>query len=44
MAQAEALGADVRVGLEDVLTLPNGDLAPDNAALMSAARALRRAA
>jgi uncharacterized protein (DUF849 family) len=44
MAQAEALGRDVRVGLEDVLTLPNGDAASDNAALMGAAQALRRAA
>ena len=44
MAQAEALGRDVRVGLEDVLTLPNGDPTPDNATLVNAAQALRRAA
>jgi uncharacterized protein (DUF849 family) len=29
---------DVRIGLEDVLTLPDGTLAPDNAALVAAAR------
>jgi uncharacterized protein (DUF849 family) len=44
VAQAEALGRDTRVGLEDVLTLPNGDPAPDNATLISAALELRRAA
>lgn len=44
IAQADELGRDMRVGLEDVLTLPNGDLAPDNAALVGAAVAVRRAA
>lgn len=44
IAQAADMGRDVRIGLEDVLTLPNGDLAPDNAALVGAAAAVRRAA
>lgn len=44
IAQAGELGRDMRVGLEDVLTLPNGDLAPDNASLVGAAVAVRRAA
>ncbi|HEY6780522.1 MAG TPA: 3-keto-5-aminohexanoate cleavage protein [Thermoleophilaceae bacterium] len=44
IAQAGELGRDLRIGLEDVLTLPNGDLAPDNAALVGAAVAVRRAA
>ncbi len=44
IAQASQLGRDLRVGLEDVLTLPNGDLAPDNAALVGAAAAVRQAA
>lgn len=35
-----ARGRDVRVGLEDVLTLPDGQPAPDNAALVGAAVAL----
>jgi uncharacterized protein (DUF849 family) len=29
---------DVRIGLEDVLNLPDGSPAPDNAALVAAAR------
>ena len=33
-------GLDVRVGLEDTLRLPDGSLAPDNAALVAAARRL----
>ena len=44
IAQAADLGRDLRIGLEDVLTLPNGDLAPDNAALVGAAVAVRQAA
>jgi uncharacterized protein (DUF849 family) len=35
-----AAGVDVRVGLEDVLTLPDGRVAADNAELVSAAVAL----
>jgi uncharacterized protein (DUF849 family) len=35
-----ARGRDVRVGLEDVLVLPDGRPAPDNAALVAAALAL----
>ena len=34
---AASAGDDVRVGLEDVLTLPDGRLAADNAELVSAA-------
>ncbi len=34
---ALARGYDTRIGLEDVLTLPDGALAPDNAALVRAA-------
>lgn len=33
-------GIDTRIGLEDVLVLPDGTLAPDNAALVAAAREL----
>jgi uncharacterized protein (DUF849 family) len=44
IAQAADLGRDLRIGLEDVLTLPNGDLAPDNAALVGSAMAVRQAA
>ncbi len=44
IAQAADLNRDLRIGLEDVLTLPNGDLAPDNAALVGAAAAVRQAA
>jgi uncharacterized protein (DUF849 family) len=38
---AVRLGHDVRVGLEDVLVLPDGAPAQDNAALVAAARASR---
>lgn len=38
---AAAAGYDVRVGLEDVLTLPDGRLAADNAELVAAAVSLR---
>jgi uncharacterized protein (DUF849 family) len=34
---AVALGHDIRVGLEDVLTLPDGEIAPGNAELVVAA-------
>lgn len=37
---AARLGADVRIGLEDVLVLPDGSLAADNIALVQAARTL----
>jgi uncharacterized protein (DUF849 family) len=37
------LGRDVRIGLEDVLTLPDGAPAPGNAELAAAAVALARA-
>jgi uncharacterized protein (DUF849 family) len=30
-------GRDIRIGLEDVLTLPDGRAAPDNAALVAEA-------
>jgi uncharacterized protein (DUF849 family) len=40
---AAAAGHDVRVGLEDVLTLPDGRLAADNAELVSAAVELTQA-
>jgi uncharacterized protein (DUF849 family) len=40
LRHAAALGLQARIGLEDVLTLPDGTPAPDNAALVSAARAL----
>jgi uncharacterized protein (DUF849 family) len=33
-------GLDTRIGLEDVLVLPDGSAAPDNAALVAAARSL----
>lgn len=33
-------GIDTRIGLEDVLTMPDGALAPGNAALVSAARSM----
>jgi uncharacterized protein (DUF849 family) len=39
MDAAAARGHDVRVGLEDVLTLPDGEPAPGNAALVAAAAA-----
>jgi uncharacterized protein (DUF849 family) len=37
---AGELGLDTRIGLEDVLVLPDGRAAPDNAALVRAARSL----
>jgi uncharacterized protein (DUF849 family) len=40
LRHAVALGLQARIGLEDVLTLPDGTPAPDNAALVSAARAV----
>jgi uncharacterized protein (DUF849 family) len=40
LGAAGAAGHDVRVGLEDVLTLPDGRLASDNAELVAAAVAL----
>jgi uncharacterized protein (DUF849 family) len=40
MAGAVAAGIDVRVGLEDVLVLPDGRVAADNAELVAAAVAL----
>jgi len=40
---ALARGLDIRIGLEDTLFLPNGALAPDNAALVAAARRRARA-
>ncbi|MFZ0088298.1 MAG: 3-keto-5-aminohexanoate cleavage protein [Solirubrobacteraceae bacterium] len=44
VAAAAAAGHDVRVGLEDVLTLPDGDAAASNAELVAAAAALIGAA
>lgn len=38
LRDALASGLDTRIGLEDVLTLPDGSPAPDNAALVRAAR------
>jgi uncharacterized protein (DUF849 family) len=40
LRQAARLGLDMRIGLEDTLEMPDGSLAPDNAALVAAARAL----
>jgi uncharacterized protein (DUF849 family) len=40
LADAIERGHDVRIGLEDTLRLPDGSVAPDNAALVRAARAL----
>jgi uncharacterized protein (DUF849 family) len=40
LSAGAAAGHDIRVGLEDVLTLPDGSIAADNAALVSAAREL----
>ncbi|MCV2489364.1 3-keto-5-aminohexanoate cleavage protein [Geodermatophilus sp. YIM 151500] len=37
---AARLGLDTRIGLEDTLVLPDGSQAPDNAALVAAARSL----
>jgi len=42
LSAAAAAGHDVRVGLEDVLTLPDGRLAADNAELVAAAVELMR--
>ena len=42
--EAATKGYDTRVGFEDVLVLPDGHRAPDNAALVAAARALVAAA
>ena len=38
LRHAVELGLQARIGLEDVLTLPDGTPAPDNAALVTAAR------
>lgn len=38
--EAARRGLDVRIGLEDTLVLPDGSPAPDNTALLTAARAL----
>ena len=40
LEDAVRCGIDTRIGLEDVLVLPDGTRAPDNAALVAAARAL----
>jgi uncharacterized protein (DUF849 family) len=40
LAEAVRAGLDVRIGLEDVLLLPNGERATDNAELVAAAREL----
>jgi len=40
LAAAQAAGVDMRVGLEDVLVLPDGRSAADNAQLVAAAVAL----
>lgn len=40
LEDAARRGFDVRIGLEDVLVLPDGSHAPDNAALVAAAREL----
>ena len=37
LERAAALGRDIRVGLEDVLTLPGGEIAPGNAELVATA-------
>jgi uncharacterized protein (DUF849 family) len=39
---AHRRGVDTRIGLEDVLVLPDGSVAPDNAALVAAAMELAR--
>jgi uncharacterized protein (DUF849 family) len=41
LRQGYAAGRQGRIGLEDVLTLPNGTVAPDNAALVRAAAGIR---
>ncbi|TCB96263.1 hypothetical protein E0H26_16790 [Micromonospora zingiberis] len=40
LAEAVRRGLDTRIGLEDTVRLPDGSLAPDNAALVAAAVAL----
>jgi uncharacterized protein (DUF849 family) len=40
LREAVRLGLDTRIGLEDTLQLPDGSLAPSNAALVAAARAV----
>ena len=40
ISAAATAGIDVRVGLEDVLSMPDGSTAADNAGLVSAAVAL----
>jgi uncharacterized protein (DUF849 family) len=40
LREAVRLGLDSRIGLEDTLLLPDGSVAPDNAALVAAAVAL----
>lgn len=40
LLEAGRRGLDARIGLEDTLVLPDGSPAPDNAALVTAARAL----
>lgn len=42
LRRAGELGLDTRIGLEDTLVLPDGSPAPDNVALLEAARALLR--
>ncbi len=41
LAEAVRRGYQARIGLEDTLLLPDGRVAPDNAALVTAARSLR---
>jgi uncharacterized protein (DUF849 family) len=38
LAEAARSGCDTRIGLEDTLLLPGGEIAPDNAALVAVAR------
>jgi 3-keto-5-aminohexanoate cleavage enzyme len=38
LVEAARRGCQVRIGLEDTLLMPGGELAPDNAALVAAAR------
>lgn len=38
LREVARLGLDTRIGLEDTLELPDGSPAPDNAALVTAAR------
>ena len=37
LEHADACGLQTRIGMEDTLTLPDGSVTPDNAALVSAA-------